>query len=68
MEKSQLPVSRGQVKLALTGHVEDSYLYLKGTGKPTKAFKRGHYLSTLAVAWRMGGMGVVRERQGVTWK
>lgn len=63
-----MPVHRNEIILALTVHTKDSFLYLKSTGKPTKDFKQRNYLITLAAAWEMSGVGVVRERKGVTWK
>ena len=34
-----MPVYRVLIILALIGHIKDSSVYLKSTGKPTKDFK-----------------------------
>lgn len=63
-----MPVCRGQIILALIGHTRDPSLYLESIGKLTKYFKQRNYLITLAAKWRMHGVEVVKEVQGITWK
>ena len=61
-----LPVCSGQIIPALIGHTRDSSLYLKSIRKQTKDFKSRNYRITVATKWRMHGMEVVREVQGIT--